>query len=63
MTQYNNLWLKEIADSHSQWVKNVQGIGGDLYSEDIVQDMSLKLHKSLQIIGTHTFLFKDGKLQ
>ena len=63
MTQYNNLWLKEIADSHSQWVKTVQGIGGDLYSEDIVQEMYLKLHKSVQKRGSHTFLFKDGKLQ
>lgn len=63
MTQSNNLWLKEIADSHSQWVKTVQGIGGDLYSEDIVQEMYLKLHKSVQKRGSHTFLFKDGKLQ
>ena len=34
-----------------------------MYSEDIVQEMYLKLHKSVQKRGSHTFLFKDGKLQ
>ena len=63
MEDKRNLWLKEIADSHSQWVTTVKGIGGDMYSEDIVQEMYLKLHKSVQKRGSHTFLFKDGKLQ
>ena len=47
MTKYNNLWLNEVAKYHEQWIKTVNGIGGDMYAEDIVQEMYIKLHKTV----------------
>jgi len=63
MTQYNNLWLNEIANNHKQWLNTVKGIGGDMYAEDIVQEMYIKLHKLVQKRGNHFFLFDNGKVQ
>ena len=63
MTQYNNLWLNEIAKNHKQWLNTVKGIGGDMYAEDIVQEMYIKLHKLVQKRGNHFFLFDNGKVQ
>ena len=63
MTKYNNLWLNEVAKYHEQWIKTVNGIGGDMYAEDIVQEMYIKLHKTVQNRGNHHFLFDNGKLQ
>ena len=60
---YTKLWLNEIAKHHKQWVTTVQGIGGDMYAEDIVQEMYLRLDKIVTKRGTHDFLFKKGKLQ
>ena len=60
---YRKLWLNEVAKHHKQWVTTVQGIGGDMYAEDIVQEMYLRLDKIVTKRGTHDFLFKKGKLQ
>ena len=56
---YNNLWLAEIAKHHKTWIKTVQGLGGDSYSEDIVQEMYLKINK----YSSAEKVFKNGKLQ
>lgn len=37
--------LNEVAKLHKEWLAMVYSIGGDLYAEDIVQEMYLKLHK------------------
>ena len=63
MTEFNNLWLKEIASYHSKWISIVKGIGGDMYAEDIVQEMYIKIFKLVDKRGTHDFLFNNGKLQ
>ena len=63
MTQYKNLWLNEIAKKHKQWLATVKGIGGDMYAEDIVQEMYIKLYKLAEKRGSHDFLFDNGKLQ
>jgi hypothetical protein len=38
-------YLKEIAKYHVEWVKTVKSLGGGEYSEDIVQEMYLKIFK------------------
>lgn len=38
-------YLKEIAKYHMEWVKTVRSLGGGEYSEDIVQEMYLKIFK------------------
>ena len=63
MTQHNNLWLNEIAKKHTQWLNTVKGIGGDMYAEDIVQEMYIKLYKLAKKRGSHDFLFDKGKVQ
>lgn len=63
MTQYKNLWLNEIAKHHKQWINTVKGIGGDMYAEDIVQEMYIKLYKLAEKKGNHDFLFNNGKVQ
>jgi hypothetical protein len=37
--------LEDIAEFHTQWIAMVRSMGGGDYSEDIVQDMYLKIHK------------------
>lgn len=37
--------LEELAKHHNQWLKLVRSLGGDEYSEDIVQEMYLKMYK------------------
>jgi DNA-directed RNA polymerase specialized sigma24 family protein len=63
MTKWGNLWLNEIAKNHTEWIRTVKGIGGDMYAEDIVQEMYIKLHKLVQKRGNHFFLFDNGKVQ
>lgn len=63
MTEFNNLWLKKIAVYHDKWISIVKGIGGDMYAEDIVQEMYIKIFKLVDKRGTYDFLFKNGKLQ
>lgn len=36
--------LKELAKEHKKWVNIVRSFGGGDYSEDIVQEMYLKIH-------------------
>jgi len=36
--------LKELAKEHNKWVNIVRSLGGGDYSEDIVQEMYLKIH-------------------
>ena len=43
--EYEEHWLKKIADHHTEWVHMVQGLGGGDFSEDIVQEMYIKLDK------------------
>lgn len=62
-TQYSNLWLNELAKHHTQWVNLVRGLGGDMYAEDIVQEMYIKIHNIADKRGSHDFLFEDGNLQ
>jgi len=38
-------WLKEVAKFHADYLKIVKSYGEDLYAEDIVQEMYLRLHK------------------
>ena len=63
MTKCGNLWLSEIAKNHKQWISTVKGIGGDMYAEDIVQEMYIKLHNLVEKRGDHFFLFDKGKVQ
>lgn len=43
--------LKEIAKYHIEWLKMVKSLGGDDYSEDIVQEMYLKIHNNKNILN------------
>jgi len=38
-------WLNKVAKEHKEWVKIVQSFGEYFYSEDIVQECYLRLHK------------------
>jgi len=38
-------FLNEVAKLHNEWVRTVKALGGGDYSEDIVQEAYLKLHK------------------
>jgi|TARA_R110000744_G_scaffold56031_2_gene118216 hypothetical protein len=37
-------WIKIVAKSHKHWVSLAKKLGGGDYSEDIVQEMYIKLH-------------------
>jgi len=37
--------LEQVAKHHKEWLRIVKQLGGDDYSEDIVQEMYIKLHK------------------
>ena len=41
----NTDFLKEVAKHHKEWIKTVTALGGGSYSEDIVQEMYIKLYK------------------
>ena len=36
--------LKDLAKYHTEWIKMVRSLGGDDFTEDIVQEMYLKIH-------------------
>ena len=38
-------WLSKVAEKHTYWIKLVQKFGAGNYSEDIVQEMYLKINK------------------
>jgi len=38
-------WLEEIAKYHENWIKIARKFGAGSYSEDVVQEMYLKVHK------------------
>lgn len=52
-------FLKEVAKYHKEWVDTCKALGGGDYSEDIVQEMYIKLHK----YATYDKIIKDGILQ
>ena len=41
-------FLIEVAKHHKEWIKTVTALGGGSYSEDIVQQMYIKLYKYAQ---------------
>ncbi len=43
MPETNNI-LVELSKYHTEWVRTVEMLGGSSYSEDIVQEMYLRIH-------------------
>ena len=41
----NTDFLKEVAKHHKEWVRTCKALGGGDFSEDIVQEMYIKLYK------------------
>lgn len=58
-TEYQYLWLNEVAKYHDEWLRIVRSFGAGDYSEDIVQEMYILLIKYV----TPEKIFKDGQLQ
>jgi len=50
--------LKSVSKHHKEWVAVVQKLGGGAYSEDIVQEMYIKLHK----YGIKSKIMSDGEV-
>jgi hypothetical protein len=50
--------LKDIAKYHKEWIKMVRSIGGGDYSEDVVQEMYIKINK----YATPDKIYIDGKI-
>ena len=50
-------WLKKVAKFHNDYVRIVQSYGEELYAEDIVQEMYLRLNKYADV---SKILRKDG---
>ena len=55
----NTDFLKEVAKHHKEWIKTVTALGGGSYSEDIVQEMYIKLYK----YADANKIIKNGILQ
>lgn len=55
----NTDFLKEVAEHHKEWIKTVTALGGGSYSEDIVQEMYIKLYK----YADANKIIKNGILQ
>lgn len=55
----NTDFLKEVAKHHKEWVRTVTALGGGSYSEDIVQEMYIKLYK----YADASKIIKNGELQ
>ncbi len=36
--------LEELAKHHKEWIKMVRSLGGDDFTEDIVQEMYIKIY-------------------
>jgi DNA-directed RNA polymerase specialized sigma24 family protein len=52
-------FLKEVAKHHKEWVRTCKALGGGDFSEDIVQEMYIKLWK----YASAEKIIKDGILQ
>jgi hypothetical protein len=52
-------WLKQVAKYHDDYLRIVRSLGEDVYAEDIVQEMYLRLHKYGDL---SRILQKDGKV-
>lgn len=50
--------LEEVSKHHKEWVALVRSFGEDYYTEDIVQEMYLRIHK----YTTYEKIVKDGVL-
>ncbi len=50
--------LQEVSKHHKEWVTLVRSFGEDFYTEDIVQEMYLRIHK----YTTYEKIVKDGVL-
>jgi DNA-directed RNA polymerase specialized sigma24 family protein len=55
----NTDFLNEVAKHHKEWVRTVTALGGGSYSEDIVQEMYIKLYK----YADANKIIKNGILQ
>ena len=53
-----NEWIGRVAGYHKDWVIMAQKFGAGHYSEDIVQEAYIKLHK----YATEDKVFKNGKI-
>tara|TARA_R100001460_G_scaffold40487_1_gene75695 strand:- start:5440 stop:5976 length:537 start_codon:yes stop_codon:yes gene_type:complete len=52
-------WLKKVAELHRDWVRIVVSMGEDVYAEDIVQEMYIRLTKYYR---KHLIINEDGKV-
>lgn len=52
-------WLTEVAKYHEDYLRIVRSYGEDVYAEDIVQEMYLRLHKYGDV---SKILHKDGEV-
>ena len=43
--------LDKLSEYHIEWLKMVRSLGGDAYSEDVVQDMYLKVYNNNNILN------------
>ncbi len=50
--------LKDIAKFHKEWIQMVRSMGGGDYSEDVVQEMYIKINK----YTTKDKIYVDGKI-
>ena len=55
----NTDFLKEVAKHHKEWVRTCKALGGGDFSEDIVQEMYIKLYK----YASAEKIIKEGILQ
>ena len=55
----NTDFLNEVAKHHKEWIRTVTALGGGSYSEDIVQEMYIKLYK----YADANKIIKNGILQ
>lgn len=55
----NTDFLSEVAKYHKEWIRTVTALGGGSYSEDIVQEMYIKLYK----YADANKIIKNGILQ
>jgi DNA-directed RNA polymerase specialized sigma24 family protein len=55
----NTDFLMEVSKHHKEWIRTVTALGGGSYSEDIVQEMYIKLYK----YADANKIIKNGILQ
>lgn len=55
----NTEFLKEVAKHHKEWVRTCKALGAGSFSEDIVQEMYIKLYK----YANADKIIKEGVLQ